>query len=93
MAERRRRREVCLEYAFDRLFPIKLQQAYELLVPDRVRIAGEGLLKGERHEERCDLRQSLLRSTEARTHDCEPDSSVDRLSPRSTATTYRANGS
>jgi hypothetical protein len=62
MAERRRQREVCLEYAFDRLFAIKLQQAYELLVPDRVRVAGEGLkLKGERHEERCDLRQSLLR--------------------------------
>ena len=32
-----KRREVRLDYASDRLFAIKLQQAYELLVPDRVR--------------------------------------------------------
>ncbi len=42
MAERRgqERREVRLDYAFDRLFTAKLQQAYEILVPDQVRLVG-----------------------------------------------------
>jgi hypothetical protein len=44
MAERRPRRDhyqVQLDYAFDRLLGNKLQQAYELLVPDQVRVIGE----------------------------------------------------
>jgi hypothetical protein len=45
MADRRSRRDryqVQLDYAFDRLLDSKLQQVYERLVPDQVRIAGEG---------------------------------------------------
>ena len=45
MADRRSRRDryqVQLDYAFDRLLSNKLQQVYERLVPDQVRIAGEG---------------------------------------------------
>jgi hypothetical protein len=43
MVERRpaERPAVCLEFAFDRLLPIKLQQAYELLVASRVRPVGQ----------------------------------------------------
>jgi len=43
MAEQRRGkdREVCLDYAFDRLLAAKLQQVYEILVPDQVRIANK----------------------------------------------------
>jgi hypothetical protein len=37
MAERRHPRQICLEYAFDRLLTAKLQQVYEILVPDRGR--------------------------------------------------------
>ena len=40
-----KRREVRHDYASDRLFAIKLQQAYELVVPDRVRVASERSIK------------------------------------------------
>jgi hypothetical protein len=41
MAERQQiRRSVQLEFAFDRLRAAKLEQAYDILVPDRVRIVG-----------------------------------------------------
>ena len=51
MAERGRNRDryqVRLYYSFDRLFGSKLQQVYELLVPDQVRIIGErsGVMEG-----------------------------------------------
>jgi len=36
MRKRHGPRDIGLEYTFDRLFPAKLQQVYELLVPDRV---------------------------------------------------------
>ena len=53
MAERparRSRHQVRLDYSFDRLLATKLQQVYELLVPDRVRMAGgrHGLDGGRR---------------------------------------------
>ena len=41
MAERRSQRDVHLEYAFDRLLVAKLEQVYQILVPDRVRVVGE----------------------------------------------------
>ena len=41
MAERRNKRDVCLEYTFDRLLVAKLEQVYRTLVPDRVRVVGE----------------------------------------------------
>jgi len=62
MAERGCQRDVSVEYTFDRLFTAKLQQVYEIVVPDRVRnTAGADPLTGQRHEERCDLRPSVLR--------------------------------
>jgi hypothetical protein len=33
MAERRNKRDVCLEYTFDRLLVAKLEQVYRTLVP------------------------------------------------------------
>jgi hypothetical protein len=42
MAERRSQRDVRLEYAFDRLLIAKLEQVYQILVPDRVRVVGDG---------------------------------------------------
>ena len=41
MAERRNKRDVRLEYTFDRLLVAKLEQVYRTLVPDRVRVIGE----------------------------------------------------
>ena len=58
MAEQRRGkdREVCLDYAFDRLLAAKLQQVYEILVPDRVRaVSNSSALNGETNEDRGDL--------------------------------------
>ena len=47
MAERSAERPaVCLEFAFDRLLPIKLQQVYGLLVANGVRPVGADL-RGE----------------------------------------------
>jgi len=34
MAERQQKRDVQLEFAFDRLLPAKLEQIYDMLVPD-----------------------------------------------------------
>jgi hypothetical protein len=39
MAERRKKRDVRLEFAFDRLVAVKLEQVYEILVPDQVRFS------------------------------------------------------
>src|SRR5690349_16227109 len=41
MAERRNKRDVCLEYTFDRLLVAKLEQVYRTLAPDCVRLIGE----------------------------------------------------
>src|SRR5271155_2970292 len=83
MGKRRSSPDICLEYAFDRLFTAKLQRVYEILVPDRVRVTGEvATSTGDRHEERRDLRQSLLRPTEGGAHDRESNSGVDRLCSR-----------
>src|SRR5882762_7046083 len=80
MRKRHGPRDIGLEYTFDRLFPAKLQQVYELLVPDRVRSTRDALTpEGERHEERRDLRSSVLRPTEGGAHDCESNRSADHL--------------
>ena len=41
MAERHQRCQVRFEYCFDRLFGAKLEQVYDILVPDRTRRTGE----------------------------------------------------
>jgi hypothetical protein len=40
-SHQRNNREVRLDYAFDRLLATKLQQAYEILVPDQVDAGGQ----------------------------------------------------
>ena len=60
-SRKRREREVRLDYAFDRLLATKLQQVYEILVPDQVRvISNSSALNGEANENRGDLRQVSL---------------------------------
>src|SRR5262245_13071657 len=70
-------REVCLDYAFDRLLTAKLQQVYEILVPDRVRVVSNfSALNGDANEDRGDLRQGILGQAEGRGHHCQPDGGV-----------------
>jgi site-specific DNA recombinase len=70
-------REVRLDYAFDRLLATKLQQVYEILVPDRVRIVSKcSALNGGTNENCGDLRQGLVRQVEGREHNCEPNGGV-----------------
>src|SRR6516225_5104173 len=53
MAERQQpQRTVQLEFAFDRLRAAKLEQAYDILVPDQVRTAG-GVRMKEASDEAC----------------------------------------
>lgn len=72
-SHQRKDREVRLDYAFDRLLATKLQQAYEILVPDQVRVVRDSVLNGAGGEERSDLREGILEQTERRKHDCEPN--------------------
>ena len=73
--------KVRLEFAFDRLLSIKLQQVYELLVPDRIRSVGQTSKekRGDDHEVRGDLREGLLRQTEGGTHHRESNGSAPRF--------------
>jgi len=57
---------VHLEFAFDRLLPFKLQQAYGLLVADCARPLRQTALneqRGDVHEGSADLRESVLGQT------------------------------
>jgi hypothetical protein len=55
------RRAIRFEYAFDRLLGAKLEQAYEILNPDQVRILRAGAdVTGIGDEERCDLRPGIV---------------------------------
>ena len=59
---RRRHNDVRLEFAFDRLLSTKLQQVYEILVPDRVRMVGaRSELTEDGDGDRGDLRAGILR--------------------------------
>ena len=67
MAERRSgtRPTVHLAYAFDRLLDAKLQNAYAILVPDRVhKIPTRTQDIGDDHEDRSHLRAGLRRAAE-----------------------------
>jgi site-specific DNA recombinase len=81
MAERRGYdRSIQFEHAFDRLLAVKLEQVYEILVPEQVRaISGDPRVRGKSDEGRRDLRQSILRAAEGGEHDCEPDSGAARV--------------
>ena len=83
MAERGRNRDryqVRLYYSFDRLFGSKLQQVYELLVPDQVRIIGErsGVMEGS-NADRGDLCTGVVGQATGGGHDRQSDGSVDRV--------------
>ena len=78
-------RQVRLDYAFDRLLTSKLQQAYEILAPDRVRLVGARIIgAGEDNEDRRDLRPGVVGPTEGGEHDRQPDGGTDgvRSEPR-----------
>ena len=63
MAERRKRKylEVNYDYVFDRLLIHKLQQAYEILVPDNCRIIGNQTeLMVDDNEDSCNARARLV---------------------------------
>lgn len=72
MADRRpRSRHVDLEYTFDRLLARKLEQAYDILVPDRVRRTGEQTgLSGET-DEGCRRLIALLADRQTASTGCE----------------------
>ena len=75
------RRDVHLDYVFDRLLAAKLQQVYEILVPEHVRLVGERVL-GEGDADRRDLRQGVLGQAEGGQHHCQSDGGADRVCPR-----------
>src|SRR5215469_7967435 len=83
MADRRSRRDrhqVQLDYTFDRLLGIKLQQIYELLVPDLVRIVGErSKVMESGNAGRGDLRQGVFRQAARGEHDRQPDGGANRF--------------
>ena len=63
MAERRKPKslDVNFDYVFDRLLIHKLQQAYEILVPDNRRIIGNQTeLMVDDNEDSCNVRARLV---------------------------------
>ncbi|MGA8156518.1 MAG: hypothetical protein WB822_09985 [Rhodoplanes sp.] len=93
MAEQRQtRRALHLEYEFDRLLATKLELAYDILVPDRVRIVGSAKVRGAGDEERSDLRSCVVGQTAGGEHDRQPDGSAGGIPPRAAVRRYRRNG-
>src|ERR1700747_122416 len=83
MVERRPiRRAIHLEFAFDRLRAAKLEQAYDILVPDRVRIVGGVKMTEKSNEDRGDLRSCVVGQTKGREHDRQPDGGADGVRRR-----------
>src|SRR5262245_3996725 len=83
MAEQRQpRRALHLEYEFDRLLTAKLELAYGILVPDRVRVVSSAKMMGAGDEDRGDLRSCIVGQTKGGEHDRQPDGSVDDIRPR-----------
>jgi hypothetical protein len=83
MAERRSQPDVRLEYAFDRLLVAKLEQVYQILVPDRVRVVGDGSkLIGAGAEDGGNLRPGILGQAEGGEHHRQPNGGADRVRRR-----------
>src|SRR5712691_11164782 len=83
MVERRPiRRAVHLAFAFDRLLAAKLALAYDVLVPDRVRIIGATRMMGAGDEERGDLRPCIVGQAKGGEHNRQPDGGADRVRSR-----------
>src|SRR5271167_1998687 len=82
MAERRQRRaapEVFFDYTFDRLLESKLSQVYAILVPGHERLIRGGSTKEFEHENRRDLRSSILGAATRGEDDREPDGGANRV--------------
>ena len=80
MANRHRRYDLNLEYIFDHLLSTKLEQVYDILVPDRVRRIGESLTERRKmHEDSSDLCPRFFGSAERREDDREPNGSVGNV--------------
>src|SRR5688572_7271247 len=76
------RRVIHLEFAFDRLLAAKLELAYGILVPDRVRIVGSTKVTGANDEDRGDLRSCIFGQTKGGEYDRQPDGGADRVRRR-----------
>jgi site-specific DNA recombinase len=57
------RRAIHLEFAFDRLLAAKLEQAYDILVPGRVRVVGSAKVTGAGDEDGSNLRSCIVGQT------------------------------
>lgn len=83
MAKRARIRcAIRFEYTFDRLLATKLEQAYEILNPDQVRILRTGadvMRVGD--EGRCNLRPGIVGQAEGGAHDRQSDGGAESLRP------------
>ena len=87
MARRRptRRHVLQLEYRFDRLLAVKLEQVYQLLVPNKRWPVGVSAAPDKQPEERMnglprrDLGSCVLRSPEGEPYDHESDCSVEGI--------------
>lgn len=85
MAERQTRCQVRFEYCFDRLFEAKLEQVYDILVPDcTCRTGGARQIGGHGDEDSGDLRKSVVRPAKAGQDNSELDGYADsiRFKPR-----------
>jgi hypothetical protein len=67
---------------FDRLRAAKLEQAYDILVPDQVRIVGGVKMTEKSNEDRSDLRSCVVEQTKGREHDRQPNGGADRVRRR-----------
>ena len=93
MAERRSQPDVRLEYAFDRLLVAKLEQVYQILVPDRVRVVGNGSkLIGVDDEDSGNIRAGILGQAEGGEHHCQPNGGADRVRRRARGALFQRNG-
>jgi hypothetical protein len=85
VAERHQRCQVRFEYCFDRLFGAKLEQVYDILVPDRTRrTGGPCRVGGHGHEDGGDLCAGFVRPAEGGQDDRQPDGRIEgvRFKPR-----------
>src|SRR5260370_42285345 len=84
------RRAIHLEFAFDRLLAAKLEQAYDILVPDRVRVVGSAKVTGAGDEDGSNLRSWIVGQTKGGEYDRQPAGGAGRVRPRPAI--RRANG-
>jgi len=75
------RRAIHLEFAFDRLLAAKLEQAYDILVPGRVRVVGSAKVTGAGDEDGSNLRSGIVGQTKGGEHDRQPDGGAGRVRP------------